>query len=72
MIHSLHCQELTKPALSTVSEGEPSSTLLAALVSSNPGFFYAVTANLAPIVTAPSGVGTNVPMERSGTVKSGF
>lgn len=31
MINSLYCQDLTKSALSTVSEGEPSSTLFADL-----------------------------------------
>ena len=39
MINSLYCQDLTKSALSTVSEGEPSSTLFAVLCIDILAFF---------------------------------
>lgn len=40
MINSLYCQDLTKSALSTVSEGEPSSTLFAVLCIDILAFFF--------------------------------
>lgn len=39
MIDFLYCQDLTKSALSTVSEGEPSSTLFAVLCIDTLAFF---------------------------------